>query len=84
MTKEWRAWEILVNQTIRGLERMTKNVEMKWVKTIRNENVSIKPLSFLGDIEEPMWVADRGSEFRMIRVGLDRVWNDDVSTVEVG
>jgi len=45
---------------------MTKNVEMKWVKTIRNENVSIKPLSFLGDIEEPMWVADRGSEFRMI------------------
>jgi len=63
---------------------MTKNVEMKWVKTIRNENVSIKPLSFLGDIEEPMWVADRGSEFRMIRVGLDRVWNDDMSTVEVG
>jgi len=84
MTKEWRAWEILVNQTIKGLERMTRNVEMKWVKTIRNENVSIKPLSFLGDIEEPMWVADRGSEFRMIRVGLDRVWNDDVSTIEVG
>jgi len=63
---------------------MTKNVEMKWVVTIRNENVSIKPLSFLGDIEGPMWVADRGSEFRMIRVGLDRVWNDDVSTIEVG
>jgi len=63
---------------------MTKNVEMKWVKTIRNENVSIKPLSFLGDIEEPMWVTDRRSEFRMIRVSLDRVWNDDVSTVEVG
>jgi len=63
---------------------MTKNVEMKWVVTIRNENVSIKPLSFLGDIEELMWVADRGSEFQMIRVGLDRVWNDDVSTVEVG
>jgi len=51
---------------------MTKNVEMKWVVTIRNENVSIKPLSFLGDNEEPMWVADRGSEFRMIRVGLER------------
>jgi len=42
---------------------MTKNVEMKWVVTIRNENMSIKPLSFLSDIEEPMWVADRGSEF---------------------
>jgi len=63
---------------------MTKNVEMKWVVTIRNKNVSIKPLSFLGDIEELMWVADRGSEFRMIRVGLDQVWNNDVSTVEVG
>jgi len=63
---------------------MTKNVEMKWVKTIRNENVSIKPLSFFGDFEEPTWVADRGSEFRMIRVGLGRVWNDDVSTIEVG
>ena len=45
---------------------MTKNVEMKWVETIRNANMSIKPLSFLGNIEEPMWVADRGSEFRMI------------------
>jgi len=45
---------------------MTKNVEMKWVETIRNESGSIKPLSFLGDIEEPMWVTDRGSEFRMI------------------
>jgi len=63
---------------------MTKKVEMKWVITIKNENVSIKPLSFLGDIEELMWVADRRSEFRMIRMGLDRVWNDDVSTVEVG
>jgi len=62
---------------------MTKNVEMKWVKTIRNESMSIKPLSFLGDIEEPMWVADRGSEFRMIRVGLDRARNDDVLSIEV-
>jgi len=63
---------------------MTKNVEMKWVVTIRNENVSIKPLSFLGDIEEPMWVADRRSEFRKIRVGLDRVWNYTCLTIEVG
>ena len=68
MTKEWRVWEILVNQTIKSLERMTKNVEMKWVITIRNENVSIKPLSFLSDIEEPMWVTDRGLEFRKIRM----------------
>ena len=62
---------------------MTKNVEMKWVDTIRNENMSIKSLSFLGDSEEPMWVADRGSEFRMIRVGLDRARNDDVLSIEV-
>jgi len=63
---------------------MTKNVEMKWVVTIRNEKVSIKPLSFLGDIEEPMWVTDRRSEFRKIQVGLDRVWNYTCSTIEVG
>ena len=52
---------------------MTKNAEMKWVETKGNENLSIKPLSFLGDMRRPMWVADRGSEFRMIRMGLDQV-----------
>ena len=52
---------------------MTKNVEMKWVATMVNENLSIKPLSFLGNIRRPMWVADRGSEFRMIRMGLDHI-----------
>jgi len=77
-------WEILVNQTIKSLERMTKNVEMKWVVTIRNENVSIKPLSFLGDIRGPVWGRDRRSEFCKIRVGLDRVWNYMCSTIEVG
>ena len=41
---------------------MTKNVEMKWVKTKGNENLSVKPLSFLGDMQRPVWAADRGSE----------------------
>ena len=50
---------------------MTKNAKMKWVITKRNENLSIKPLSFLGDMQRPMWVADRELEFQMIRVGLD-------------
>ena len=45
---------------------MTKNVEMKWVVTKGNENLSIKPLSFLGDMRRPVWIADRGSEFWMI------------------
>ena len=57
---------------IKSLERMTKNAEIKWVITKRNENLSIIPLSFLGDMRRPMWVADGGSEFRMIRMGLDR------------
>ena len=52
---------------------MTKNAEMKWVVTKGNENLSIKPLSFLGDMRRPVWVADRRSEFRMIRMGLDQV-----------
>ena len=39
---------------------MTKNVEIKWVKTRGNENLSIIPLSFLSDMRRPMWVADRG------------------------
>ena len=43
---------------------------MKWVVTKGNENLSIIPLSFLGDMRSPMWVTDRGSEFRMIRMGL--------------
>ena len=50
---------------------MTKNVETKWVITKGNENLSIQPLSFLGDMQRSMWVADRGLEFRMIRMGLD-------------
>ena len=62
-------------RTIIGLERVTKDSEMKWVVTKENENLSIIPLSFLSDMQRPMWVADRGSEFRMIRMGLDRVWN---------
>jgi len=45
---------------------MTKKAEMKWVVTKGNENVAIKPLSFLGDIQCLMWVTDRGSEFCMI------------------
>jgi len=63
---------------------MTKNAEMKWVVTIRNENVSIKPLSFLGNIRGPMWGRDRRSEFRKIQVDLDRVWNYTCLTIEVG
>ena len=68
-------------KTIISLERVTKNLEMKWVITKGNEILSIIPLSFLGDMRRPMWVADRGSEFQMIRVGLDRVWNGNVSTI---
>ena len=60
---------------------MTKNMEMKWVVTKENENLSIIPLSFLSNMQRPMWVADRGSEFRMIRMGLDRVWNVNMSTI---
>ena len=68
-------------RTIIGLERVTKDSEMKWVVTKGNENLSIIPLSFLGDKQRPMWVADRGSEFWMIRMGLDRVWNVDVLSI---
>ena len=50
---------------------MTKNAEMKWVITKGNENLSIKPLSFFGKMWRPMWVADRGSEFWMIRMSLE-------------
>ena len=60
---------------------MTKDSEMKWVVTKGNENLSIIPLSFLGDMRRLMWVTDRGSEFRMIRMGLDQVWNVNVSTI---
>ena len=60
---------------------MTKNAEMKWVKTKGNENLSIKPLSFLGDMRRPVWAADRGSEFQMIQTDLDQVWNVNVSTI---
>ena len=60
---------------------MTKNAEMKWVVTKGNENLSIIPLSFLGDMRKPMWIAVRGSEFRMIRVGLDHVRNVGMSTI---
>ena len=52
---------------------MTKNAEMKWVVTKGNESLSIKPLSFLGDMRRPMWVADRGSELQMIQMCLDQV-----------
>ena len=62
-------------RTIISLERVTKDLEMKWIITKGNESLSIIPLSFLGDMWRPMWVADRGSEFQMIRMGLDRVWN---------
>ena len=75
MMKEWRAWEYLVMRTIIGLERVTKDSEMKWVVTRGNENLSIIPLNSVSDKRRPTWVADRGSEFRMIRMGLDRVWN---------
>ena len=54
---------------------------MKWVVTKGNENLSIIPLSFLGDMRRLMWVADRGSEFRMIRMGLDQVWNINMLTI---
>ena len=78
MMKEWRAWEYLVMRTIIGLERVTKILEMKWVVTKGNKNLSIIPLSSVGDKRRPMWVVDRGSEFRMIRMSLDRVWNVNV------
>ena len=81
MMKEWCAWEYLVMRTIISLERVTKDLEMKWVVTKGNENLSIIPLSFLGDMRRPMWVADRGSEFRMIRMGLDLIWNINVPTI---
>ena len=68
-------------RTIISLERVTKDSEMKWVVTRGNEDLSIIPLSFLSDIRRPMWVADKGSEFRMIRMGLDHVWNVNVSTI---
>ena len=58
-------------RTIISLERMTKDSEMKWVITKGNVNLSIIPLSFLGDMWRLMWVVDRGSEFQMIRKGLD-------------
>ena len=69
-------------RTIISLERVTKDSEMKWVITKGNEILSIIPLSFSGDIRRPMWVADRGSEFRMIRIGLDRVGNINVLAIE--
>ena len=72
MMKEWRAWEYLVMRVIKSLERMTKNAEMKWIVTKGNENLSIIPLSFLGNMWRPMWVANRRSEFQMIQMGLDR------------
>ena len=79
--KEWRAWEYLVMRTIIGLERVTKDSEMKWVVTKGNVNLSIIPLSSLGDIWRLMWVANRRSGFQMIRMGLDRVWNINVLTI---
>ena len=81
MMKEWRAWEYLVMRTIISLERVAKDSEMKWVVTKGNENLSIIPLSSVDDKRRPMWVADRGLEFRMIRMGLDRVWNVNVLTI---
>ena len=68
-------------RTIMGLERVTKDSEMKWVVTKGNENLSIIPLSFLGDMWRPMWVADRRSEFRMIQIGLDQIWIVYVSSI---
>ena len=41
----------------------------------------VPSVSSIGDKRRPMWVADRGSEFRMIRMGLVRVWNVNVSTI---
>ena len=60
MMKEWRAWEYLVMRTIIDLERVTKDSEMKWVVTKGNENLSIIPLSSVGDKRRPMWVAIGG------------------------
>ena len=60
---------------------MTKDSEMKWVITKGNENLSIIPLSFLGNMRKPMWVTDRGSEFWMIRMGLDCIWNINMLTI---
>ena len=68
-------------RTIISLEQVTKDSEMKWVVTKGNENLSIKPLSFLGNMRRLMWVVDRGLEFQMIRMGLDRVWNVNVLTI---
>ena len=79
--KEWHAWEYLVMRTIISLEQVTKDSEMKWVVTKGNEILSIIPLSSLSDMRRPMWVADRGSEFQLIQMGLDRVWNVNVSTI---
>jgi len=50
---------------------MTKKVEMKWVETKGNENVSIKPLSFFSDIRGPMWGRERGLEFCKIHGDQD-------------
>jgi len=63
---------------------MTKNAEVKWVETKGNENMSIKPLSFLGDIWCPMWGRDRGSEFHKIQRGPERAWNYMCLTIEFG
>ena len=68
-------------RTIISLERVTKVSEMKWVVTMGNENLSIIPLSFLSDMRRLMWVADRRSEFRIIRMGLDQAWNINMSTM---
>ena len=71
IVKEWNAWEILVNQTIGGLEQMTKNPEMKWGETKGNRNMSIKPLSSSSDIWSPVWGNDRGwSSTRSNRVWI--------------
>ena len=51
---------------------MTKDLEMKWVISKGNESLSIIPLSFLGDMRGPMWVADRGSEFWMMLESVPR------------
>ena len=51
---------------------MTKNAEMKWVITKGNENLSIKPLSSSATYGGRCGLQIRGSEFRVIRMGLDR------------
>ena len=51
------------------------------VRIVWTDSNTIKLLSFLGDMRRPLWVADRGSEFRMIWMGLDWVWNINVSTI---